>query len=381
MDGHHVEAICPECGRPRGASGPDGRVRPTGAPDRARRGGVIAAFLVLAAISALLLVLPGDDDEPLAEDPPSPSEAPEPTAESARSGDLALTAGTRVGYSSAEGLVIVETESGAFGLTEVALTSPELAYVEPFVLVADDRRTLAVHPAAPDEPFVLATNYRLVSTAVPDQYVFIPSASGIDDAGEVFVGQARDGSFGPAITLPPGSRRLTASGVGMLVAGPDGGTYEVGFAGLEKVSDGNVIAAAGPYRVEVRCDASFVCRTDVVDGVGVSVALADEVAARLGGPTLSGDGRWVAGRDGTTIVIVEVDTGAVREVEVDGAVIALTWVPEMDMLVGLVGPRDDAQLVVVSLVSGTESTGAAPTIVDLASIGAPSPLGSGLVAF
>jgi len=337
---------------------------------------VIAAFLALAAIAAILFAVPDGDDGPIAEEPPTPSDTSVPTGRPGTSADPALTGGTRVGYSSADGLVIVETESGAIGLTEVALTSPELAYVEPFVLVADDRRTLAVHPAAPDEPFVLATNYRLVSTAVPDQYVFIPAASGIDDAGEVFVGQARDGSFGPAITLPPGSRRLAASGVGMLIAGPDGGTYEVGFAGLEKVSDGNVIAAAGPYRVEVRCDTSFACRTDVVDGVGVSIALPDEVAARLGAPTLSTDGRWVAGRDGTTVVIVEVGTGDVREVDVDGAVIALTWAPEADLLVGLVGPRDDTQLIVVPVGSDAD-----PTVVDLASIGAPSPLGTGLVAF
>ncbi|MEZ5245388.1 MAG: hypothetical protein R2707_09855 [Acidimicrobiales bacterium] len=378
MDGHQVEAICPECGRPRAASFSEHHVGSSGGHGEPRRGALFALILALAAISAILILLPEGDEEPFAEAPPTSTA---PSAPAPPAADLGAASGTRVAYASAEGLVIVEIESATFDLTDVALTSPAVAYADPFVLVADDRRTLAVHPAVPDEPFVLATNYRLVSTAVPNQYVFVPAASGIDDAGEVFVGQASDGSFGPSIPLPPGSRRLAAPGVGVLVAGPEGATYEVGFSGLERVSDAAVIAAAGPYRVEVRCDTSFTCRTDVVDGVGASAALADEVAGRLGTPTLSADGRWVAGRDGATVVVVEVDSGEVRELEVEGAVIALAWVPGADLLVAMVGPRDTARLAVVPVAADAGSTIGAPTIVDLTALGAPSPLGSDLVAF
>lgn len=395
MDDRNFEVICPECGQPTHDGGPHrtGEVATAvAAAPESNRGalmGVVA--LLLAAVAGLLIFVPGGDDESAADDPadatpatvpPPLASLPEPVPQPIPP-DLTLSAGLRAAYPSDEGLVIVETETGTVDVASVSLTSPDVAYSDPFVLVADDRRTLAVHPAATAEPLVLASNYRLVATAEPEQYVFVPSATGIADADQVFVGQARDGSFGRPIALPPGARRLAVPGVGLLVTPPGGATYEVRFGGLELFSDASVIAAAGSHRLEIRCDDGLDCRSSVVDEVGIAMPIAADVAGRLGAPALSSDGRWVAGRSGNRVLVVEVATGAVLELEVDDAVLALSWVPDGGILTALVGPRETASIVVMTMdaTQGAVDSSFETVVVDLDGLGAPAPIGGGVVAF
>lgn len=396
-----LEAICPECGRPRvtgvapDATGPAAVARAGAvAPAPSRRGAVSVAALVLAVVGVLLVFMPGDDTGPDVSPPedvadPVPGPTPPPVSSlpvpqpAPVPPDLTLSAGQRVAYASTEGLVIVETTTGAVDVTEVVLTSPRVDYADPFVLVADDRRTLAVHPAATAEPFVLASNYRLVATAEPEQYVFVPAAVGLADADRVFVGQASDGSFGPMIAIPPGSRRLAVSGIGLLVTPPGEVTHEVRFGGLTPFAGGEVLAAAGDHRLEVACDDDLVCAAAVVDAAtGTEVEVPAEVVARLGRPALSPDGRRLAGRGDEQVTVVDVATGAVADLEVEGPVVAFGWTPDGDVLVVLVGPREDASIVVMRL---DDQPGAEPApsteVLRLDAIGAPAPLGNGIVGF
>lgn len=365
--------------------GPAATARATAEPGPPpRRLGPLLAAIVLVGLAVAVVASPDGRDDAGPTPTVAPTTAPtvRPTAADAALAprSLTLSAGTRLAYAAAGGVVIVDVATGRVDVTEVDLTAPEVAYDDPFVLVADDRRTLAVHPAAPDEPFVLASNYRVVPTAAPDQYVFVPAPIGLDEADEVFVGQAQDGSFGPRIALPPASRRLAVPGVGVFVSGPDGGTHAVGFTGLERISDSTVVAATARHRLELDCDEALDCEARVV-GVDGAVTPVGVDVARLGLPTLSPDGRRLAARAGAGVVRHDLATGETRDDRFADPVLALAWSDDGDRLGVLLGPRDRARVVLLDADDGPDTDAGEETeVVDLAARGAPAPL-AGLVVF
>jgi hypothetical protein len=97
---------------------------------------------------------------------------------------------------------------------------------------------------------------------------------------------------------------------------------------------------------------------------------------------LSADGRRLAGRGDEQITVVDVATGAVADLEVEGPVVAFGWTSDGDVLVVLVGPREDASIVLLRF---DDPPGAEPAptteVLRLDTIGAPPPLGGGIVGF
>lgn len=312
--------VCPTCGRPRHdlVFEPNEAVRDE---SPASRLGAYVALLVIPLLIAAVAVVSRDDD-PVAEpdDPVSPLPGTSDTVDPDDSPAPDLTQdpdGFRLVFANAGGTVVIDLESGASAVADIELLSPELAYDDPFVLVADDRRTLAVHPSFPDDAFALATNHRLVPTDAIGEYVFRP----VDDDTEVFIGQSADGSFGRRLSIPLGTRQLAVPGLGLLLVAADGATFRAEFAGFEPYSDAPVIAATPTHRLELQCAQPLECATVLVESVsGTEVVVPAEVSATWDQPVLSPDGRSVAsaGPDGvvrhsvadwSSTLLVDTDVG------------------------------------------------------------------------
>ena len=334
---------------------------------------VTLAFVPLLVIAAALL--PSGDDPESDPPPPTSGEVAEPDLASVEVSPTEPVSGIRVAFAAGDQVVIVDPVGPDATIIDVALERPELSYDEPFVLIADDRRTLAVHPSFPDELLVLASNYRLVPTAAPGRFVFRRSATG-ERLGEVFLGSAADGSFGRRLEIPLGTREIVVPGLGLLLVGPDGTTVRAGFADFEPVSDSPVLTATPSHRVEIRCSGGLDCTTVLVDSrLGTEIEVPGRIAQHWTSPSVSPDGRWIVagGPDG----VVRYDTTSWGAVPLVGGPIVS-------------GPAWTTDASAVAVIDGVEGSstlrllpvdGRPPVVVDLASLGVGAPIRSNLIAF
>lgn len=318
--------ICPECGRPRHELLFDSEDRLRSEPRSPR----IATYVILLLVPLLVLtaLLQPGDDGPIPDESaqpegfaPPPSNVDGESSDGASTSDLTATgsgeaSGFQLAFANAEGTVIVDLSSGAIKTSDISLDTPRLSYDEPFLLVSDENRTLAIPPAAPQNAFSLATNYRLVPTDTDGEYVFQPtgapaigSDTGGDNGGDnggkntAFIGQEADGTFGRRLTIPPGTRELPVPGLGLLVVAPDGTTFLTGFGEFKPFSERPVIAATPSHRLELRCRRALDCTTLLVDNAtDRETKVPDGISSEWTTPVLSPDGRFIAalGPDGLT---------------------------------------------------------------------------------
>ena len=196
-------------------------------------------------------------------------------------------------------------------------------------LVADTL-TGTVHEAPFDGPILFGP--------APDELWLL---SGRGD-GDVYAAAQRvklDGTpVGAELTLPP-LFVLGSDGAGAPLLWGVSGTYLVDPATSvwERVSEQRLAGWGAAAFVDLGCDAGFPCHWRVHDRLTGETRLLpepvpDEALRTFDRGRVSADGRWLArvGRDGSSLQVVDLASGAIRELaaEADGVVSDLAWSPD-----------------------------------------------------